>query len=139
MSVDLDKLEKHYQAMTPGKWYTVDKPWLQDDLGTWIIAGSFDPHLGKPVVDAMEIMEWPAEDEGPDYSQSDADMTAIVELHNAFPELLRLARLGAAVEAIKEQYSGNEKIRGSIAVMNLLYPPLEALEQAREGRKEGES
>lgn len=44
------------------------------------------------------------------------------EAGSGYATLLRLARLGAAVEAIKEKH-GNERVRVSIGVMNLLYKP----------------
>jgi hypothetical protein len=73
---------------TQGTWYTVGPPWMPHDCGTWIIAGSDDPHAGIGVADSIEIMEWPADQSGPDYSQSDTDMAHIANAHNLLPSVL---------------------------------------------------
>jgi len=90
--LDLEALEKLYRSSTPGRWFTVQQPWRPSGVGSWIIAGSDDPHAGTPVLDSMEIEEWPADRAAPDYSQSDADLEFVAAAKNAFPQLLSLSR-----------------------------------------------
>ena len=86
-------------AATPGPWFTVDTPWRASEGGTYVVAGSPDPHLGTPVLDSVEIMEWPAEDEGPDYSQSDADLTFAARARSWVPTLVaEIERLQAELK-----------------------------------------
>jgi hypothetical protein len=88
----IDRLEALLEVATKGKWFTVEQPWRRSDVATWIVAGSPDPHAAKPVLNAIEIDEWPAEQDGPDYTQSNADLAAVAALKNAAPLLLALAR-----------------------------------------------
>lgn len=88
---------------TPGEWHTVDRIWLPRDAATFVIAGHFDPHLGTPVCDVPEIMEWPSEQDGPDYSQGNADMRFIAALRNEARSLLSAAEENARLrEALNE-------------------------------------
>lgn len=58
------------------RWYVVGQPWGD---GTWINAGSEDPHGGQFVVDCN-----PLHDEGPSPEEA-ADIAAhIVMLHDAY-------------------------------------------------------
>ena len=44
-------------------------------------------------------------------------------VYERLDKLAEAGRLGIAVEAIKEQYPERDKIRCSIAIINVLYPP----------------
>ena len=76
------------EAATEGPWYTVDPIWLAPGLGTYVVAGHHDPHVGTPVLDHIEIEEWDAADDGPDYSQSWADLEFAAAARTAMPRLL---------------------------------------------------
>ncbi|MGH9549009.1 MAG: hypothetical protein ACRD3W_06530 [Terriglobales bacterium] len=84
---------------TAGPWYTVDRPWRMDDHPTWVIAGSYDPHLGKQVCDGIHIDSWEGdENDGPDYTQSDRDLSFIAEVRALLPKALdELDRLNNVV------------------------------------------
>lgn len=75
--------------------------------------------MSDKVTTAVQCIRDTLEDYSFAYLERD---TVLPEDERALEELERLARLGAAVEAIKEKH-GNEKIRVSIGVMNLLYAP----------------
>jgi hypothetical protein len=91
-SLDLDHLEKLSEAATPGPWYTVDLPWRPPGCGGWIVAGNPDPHVGKAVLDSIDIEEWDAELNGPDWSQSDADLEFAAAARAAVPAMCRELR-----------------------------------------------
>ena len=78
-------------AATPGPWYTVGPPWRPSGCPSYIIAGHHDPHIGKPVLDAIDVDEWDAEQDGPDYSQSDADMAFAAAARTGWPAAIRIA------------------------------------------------
>lgn len=102
-AADLERIEAYCNAATDGPWFTVESPWrashynkdtgLHEAIGTYVVAGSPDPHAGTPVVDSIEIDKWPA-DEGPDYSQSDTDLafcaSARTDLPACIAEIRRL-------------------------------------------------
>lgn len=86
------------EAATPGPWYIVGPPWAADAVGTYVVAGHHDPHVGTPVLDSIDIDEWDADAPGPDYSQSDADLTFAAAAREALPLLLaEVERLEAAI------------------------------------------
>jgi hypothetical protein len=82
----LAEIEERAAKATPGPWYTVDGIWRAATAPTWVIAGHNDPHLGKGVCDALEIMEW-EEGEEPCYTQSDSDMEFIAASRTDVPDL----------------------------------------------------
>jgi hypothetical protein len=75
----LDRLEK---ARTPGAWYSVGLPWHNDPSQPgWIVAGHFDPHQGKMVLDGVQVDSADGEDDAAidadferQYKQADADL-----------------------------------------------------------------
>src|SRR5262245_13724563 len=76
---------------TPGPWYVVGPPWLPPGCAASIVAGHPDPHLAPAVLDAVEITEWDGEAEGPDYSQSDADLAFAAAARTGWPAAIRRA------------------------------------------------
>ena len=92
LTEQLAELERLEQAATPGRWYVVGPPWRPSGCCTYIVAGHSDPHAGTPVVNGIEIDEWPAEQSGPDYDQSDADLAYIATLRNLAPALIAAAK-----------------------------------------------
>src|SRR5262245_7657798 len=79
------------ETATPGPWYTVELPWRAQGCGTYVVAGNPDPHVGRPVLDSIEIDEWDAEEEGPDYSQSDSDLAFAAAARTGWPAAIRRA------------------------------------------------
>ena len=55
----LKQVEERLKAATPGPWYTVDQGWLPRYTNTYLVAGNFDPHIGKPLLDVdYECDDW---------------------------------------------------------------------------------
>ncbi|GEP11698.1 hypothetical protein [Methylobacterium gnaphalii] len=52
-SGDLEELKRLSEAATKGTFYTVDQPWGHGD---WIVAGSPDPHAGKPICTFDDVL-----------------------------------------------------------------------------------
>jgi hypothetical protein len=50
---DLDRVEALARAATPGPWYQAGLPWYQ--VGSGVLAGSPDPHVGYLIVDCEEF------------------------------------------------------------------------------------
>jgi hypothetical protein len=92
---ELDAIRERAGKATPGPWFTVDSVWLPRRMGTYVIAGHHDPHVGKAVLDCVDIDEWVGP--GPDYSQSDADMEFAAHARQDIPRLL------AALEAVTRE------------------------------------
>ncbi len=107
----LQEIRERCQSATQGPWYTVESPWrasyynketgLNEPIGTYVVAGSPDPHVGTPILDSIEIDEWEVPEDGsycgPDYSQSDADLNFAAHARTDIPDLL------AEVERLKQQ------------------------------------
>lgn len=81
---EIKKLRVLCEKATPGPWYTVEQPWLERDLPTWVIAGSNDPSGAIPICDSLDDFRY----EGFDAEQSDWDMTFIAASREAMPKLL---------------------------------------------------
>lgn len=107
------KLQGLDRTMTRGKWHTVEKPWRPDGVGTHVIAGSDDPHAGTPVLDSIEIDEWPSDAE-PNYAQSDIDLSGVCFLRNNLPTL---------IEAMEQA----EKVRGPALALAKLVQSLDEI------------
>ncbi len=88
---DIEGLQELASKATKGEWFVVGQPWLPNDCPAWINAGSDDPHIGQAVCEPVEILEWPAEQDSPDYSQADSDMEFIAAARNAAEPLCRYA------------------------------------------------
>ena len=86
-SDELTAIRQRAEKATPGEWYTVGLPWNHEPF-TWVIAGSEDPHQGKPVCDCIYIDSWEGDAEAPDYSQSCIDMDFIAHARTDIPKLL---------------------------------------------------
>ena len=101
----LAEIEARAEKATPGPWYTVAKPWLPSNMDTWVIAGSYDPHLGVCVAQPPEIMEDDLEDLAEKvHSQSDVNMDFIAASRTDIPELCaEVRRLQKVVDALKEE------------------------------------
>ena len=84
----LAEIRARLAAATPGPWFTVDLPWRPRGCGSWIVAGNPDPHVGTPVLDSIDIEEWLADEDGPDYTQSDADLEFAAAARSDIPALL---------------------------------------------------
>lgn len=89
-----------HEAATPGPWFTVEAPWRanyynretesHESIPTYIIAGSDDPHAGKPVLDAVHIEEWETEEQKAAFvSQTDSDLGFCCIARSAIPRLVR--------------------------------------------------
>jgi len=84
---EVKAIRERVDRATPGPWYTVKKPWIPDNIGTYVVAGNPDPHIGKPVMDCIMIDEWPAEQEYPDYSQAWDDLEFAAHARQDVPAL----------------------------------------------------
>lgn len=113
----IDQLKELEARATKGPWYTVEAPWRPQDIGTWIIAGHEDPHAGRPVVDSIAIDEWPAEQDGPDYSQSDRDMGFISALRNAAPHLIAVCEAAKAYIAAEDACDARAVLRTALTAL----------------------
>lgn len=109
MPLDLDAIERRAEAATPGKWHTVQKPWLLDGEPTSVIAGSFDPHIGKPICEPTGLDDYDnTEDQDVELvTQSDIDMDFIAHARTDIPALVRELRAAReALEYIRDQGYG---------------------------------
>lgn len=108
---DLAAIAARCATATEGPWYTVQPPWrghyynkatdMYEMLGTYVVAGDPDPHVGTPVLDSIDIDEWDG-DTGPDYSQSDADLNFGAHARTDIQYLLAyIAKLEAQVARLK--------------------------------------
>ena len=52
--LNLAEIKAYCEAATKGPWSTVDQIWLTKGQNTYIISGSQDPHVGKPVFDLLD-------------------------------------------------------------------------------------
>lgn len=105
--LDLEAILSRCEAATAGPWYVVGPPWraswfdkekqMYRDVPTYVVAGKADPHVGKPVCEAPEIEEYPADDADvpPEQSydgmvaQGDADLEFIAHARTDVPQLVR--------------------------------------------------
>jgi hypothetical protein len=85
---DLATWRRLADAATKGPWYTVDSIWLPPGVGTYVVAGHHDPHVGTPILDHVGIEEWDADTDGPNYDQSWADLEFAAAARTAVPALL---------------------------------------------------
>ncbi|MGU3417700.1 hypothetical protein [Methylobacterium sp. D54C] len=90
---DLRELARLSEAATPGAWYTVDTPWGD---GTWLVAGSPDPHAGTMVCDCQDVNESRPED-GPDAADDAALIAASVNFVRRLLARSRPLHAGAEV------------------------------------------
>ena len=91
----LQQIETRCNAATPGQWYQVGPPWSD---GTWVNAGSEDPHSGIPI---CEQIDWDAcEPESvPEGYDARANMAFIAHARSDVPILV------AAVRELQEKYN----------------------------------
>jgi hypothetical protein len=112
---DLEKDLVLCDSATPGPWYTVDGIWLPPNCGTYVIAGHYDLHRGKPVLDHIDIDESDADQDGPDYSQSDADLEFAAEARTGWPAAIR--RASAAESQLAEAIARVRELEAEIAAV----------------------
>lgn len=92
---ELSQLELLLAEAQPAPWHVVEAPWrpryydrdsgMHRDLPTYVVSGSQDPHLGKPVVEAPDTDE---EGNVPEACASDADLYLTAAARNALPHLI---------------------------------------------------
>lgn len=75
----MSRLKELNDAATPGLWYTVDTPWGD---GTWIVAGSPDPHRATMVCDCQDVNE-SRQDGEPDAADDAAFIAALVTAYRS--------------------------------------------------------
>lgn len=93
------------ERATPGPWHTVDRIWLAPGDATFVIAGHYDPHVGKAVCEPLEVLEW-AEGDEPSTTQDDVNMEFIAESRELMPKLI------AEVERLVRQIADLKDNRG---------------------------
>lgn len=49
--IDLEELERLAKGATPGPWFMAGPPWLANDVETYVLADSPDPHAGTMIFD----------------------------------------------------------------------------------------
>lgn len=93
------------EKATPGPWQVVDRIWLPRDGNTYVIAGHYDPHVGRFVCDVGQVEEWDEENtRESQFDQKEADAALIVALRNEAPALLEeLAALRARVAELERE------------------------------------
>lgn len=123
MTIDLEAIKIRCKAATPGPWYMVGPPWratyydrdreIYINLGTHIVAGNPDPHIGKSIIDSIEMTGWDFEAWKPDCSQSDADLEFCAYARTDIPALIaEIERLRDELELHEELYIFSENDMG---------------------------
>jgi len=105
MTISLSKLAELAKAATPGPWYIAGPPWLANDVETYVLSGSPDPHAGEMIFDMPTADMAGVEDkyDETDWSaQNDRNAAYIAALS---PETVRaLVRAAVALRTVTQLY-----------------------------------
>ncbi len=111
---ELDESDAACGAATEGPWYMVELPrrthYQGEYLPPYVVAGNRDPHLGKPVIDAVEIDDCTEEEYNELLDQSDADLKFCCSARTQLPR--RNRQLRTLIDAWPHGETCDSKITG---------------------------